>query len=74
MESSFRLEELPDVLTVEETATVLRLSRGATYEAVRQGQIPSLRLGRRLLIPKAGLVALLRPQPAAPEDDLARVF
>jgi len=47
------------VLTVEEARKLLRLSRGLMYEAVRSGQIPSIRVGRRILIPCAGLQRLL---------------
>jgi excisionase family DNA binding protein len=49
-------------LTVEETSRLLRLSRGATYEAVRRGQLPSIRIGRRILIPRAALEKLLERQ------------
>lgn len=49
----------PIVLTVEETRKLLRLSRGATYEAIRIGQIPSIRVGRRILIPRVALDRLL---------------
>ena len=41
----------PLVLTVDETAELLRISRGSAYEAVRTGDIPSVRVGRRILIP-----------------------
>lgn len=52
------------VLTVEEAAQLLGISRGLAYEAVRQGQIPSIRLGRRVLVPRARLLALLdAPEP-----------
>jgi excisionase family DNA binding protein len=47
------------VLTVEETAELLRLSRGATYEGVRSGDIPAVRVGRRWLVPRARLLELL---------------
>lgn len=40
----------PVVLTVDETAKLLRIARGTAYEAVRTGQIPSVRIGRRILI------------------------
>jgi excisionase family DNA binding protein len=48
-------------LTVEEAAEVLGISRTLAYELVRRGALPSLRLGRRLVVPRAGLLALLRP-------------
>jgi excisionase family DNA binding protein len=47
------------ILTVDETAEALDLKRTATYEAVRRGQLPSLRLGRRLFVPVPALVRLL---------------
>ena len=40
----------PLVLTVDEVAELLRISRGSAYEAVRTGQIPSVRIGRRIII------------------------
>jgi excisionase family DNA binding protein len=46
-------------LTVPEVATLLRISRGACYEAIRSGQIPCLRFGRRIVIPRAALQLLL---------------
>lgn len=52
-------ESEPLVLTVRETARLLSLSLHATYEAVARGDIFSLRVGKRLLIPKARLLRLL---------------
>ena len=37
------------VVTVNEAALMLRISRGAAYEAARRREIPSIRIGRRLL-------------------------
>jgi excisionase family DNA binding protein len=47
------------LLTVEEVAEVIGLKRTATYVAVHRGQIPSLRLGRRLFVPVPALLRLL---------------
>ena len=46
-------------LTVEETAEILGLSRAFAYEAVSRGEIPSIRIGRRILVPKVALERLL---------------
>jgi excisionase family DNA binding protein len=46
-------------LTVLEAAQMLGLSKGAVYEAAATGAIPSIRVGRRILIPKAALNRLL---------------
>ena len=55
------------VMTVEEAGKVLGLSRGSAYRSVRRGEIPSLRLGRRLLIPKPALEAMLQDPGAFAE-------
>ncbi|MDP9454144.1 MAG: helix-turn-helix domain-containing protein [Actinomycetota bacterium] len=59
-------DELPEVLTIEEAAKVLRISRGAAYALARQwldsgGRegLPVVRLGRSLRVPRAGLLRLL---------------
>lgn len=46
-------------LTVEEVAVVLGISRGLAYELVRRGEIPALRLGRRVVVPVRALEAML---------------
>ena len=53
------LESLQDILTVEEVAQLLRIGRNTAYECVRQGSIPSVRLGRRILIPRVALERIL---------------
>ena len=54
-------------LTVDEAAKLLGISRNLAYELVRLGQIPSVRLGRRIVVPRAALERLLeevvRPAP-----------
>jgi excisionase family DNA binding protein len=49
----------PLVMSVEEAAELLGLSRGAAYQGVRSGDIPALRVGRRWLVPRARLLELL---------------
>ena len=41
-------------------AKLMGLSRNAMYQAVRQGQIPCLKVGKRLLIPKVQFLRLLQ--------------
>lgn len=45
-------DDLPPILTVEQTAKVLGISRGLAFTAVRTGEIPSIRIGRRILVPR----------------------
>jgi excisionase family DNA binding protein len=47
------------VYTVEEAATLLGISRSFAYEAVQRGDIPSMRFGRRIVVPKAALERFL---------------
>ena len=47
------------VLNVAEACKLLKLSRGAIYSGIRCGQIPAIRIGRRLLIPLVALQKLL---------------
>lgn len=46
-------------MTVEEAAGVLGISRNLAYELVSRGELPSLRLGRRVVVPRASLERLL---------------
>ena len=63
-----RATHASEVLTVEEAAEVLGISRGSAYRAVGQGEIPVLRLGRRLVVPRAALARMLAlGDPAARE-------
>ncbi|MDX6197893.1 MAG: Helix-turn-helix domain [Actinomycetota bacterium] len=52
-------DDTPVVLTVDEVAAVLRISRGLAFAAVRAGTIPHVRIGRRILVPRTALDALL---------------
>ena len=46
-------------VTVEEAGQLLGISRNLAYESARQGWIPTVRLGRRLLVPRDALDRLL---------------
>jgi excisionase family DNA binding protein len=54
------------VYTVEEAATLLAISRSFAYEAVQRGEIPSMRIGRRILVPKAALERYLAEAAETP--------
>lgn len=53
------MSDAPLVFTVERAATLLGISRALAYELLRQGSIPSVRLGRRIVVPRAALLAML---------------
>ena len=46
-------------LTVKEAQKILGLGRSLVYQGIEAGEIPSVRIGRRILIPKAALYRLL---------------
>jgi excisionase family DNA binding protein len=56
--------------TVEEVARLVGVSRGVAYEAVRTGEIRSLTIGRRIVIPPSVVAncsaANRRLQPSLP--------
>jgi excisionase family DNA binding protein len=60
----------PATMSIPAAAELLGISRSAGYRAVTSGQIPTIRIGRRLLVPTAKLHRLLGWLPdTAPEAD-----
>lgn len=60
------IDTTTEVLTIEEAATILRISRNAAYSAARQWRttggatgIPCIEIGRTLRVPRADLDRLL---------------
>ncbi|GAP57295.1 hypothetical protein AHiyo1_01190 [Arthrobacter sp. Hiyo1] len=63
-------KEVQDILskptaTVEEAGRVLGIGRRQAYEGVRQKEIPSLRIGKRIVIPTRRLIAMIDGEPPA---------
>jgi excisionase family DNA binding protein len=50
-----------ELLTTEEAATILRMTREAVSRKVQKGEIPGVKIGKRWLIRKETLDALLQP-------------
>ena len=46
-------------VSVKEAAHLLGIGRSAAYEAVRSGEIPSIKIGRRILIPMRAIERML---------------
>ena len=53
------MEETRLTLTVEQAAKVLGIGRQLAYERVKTGEIPVIKIGRRLLVPRRALEKLL---------------
>lgn len=49
--------------TVEQVAMLLGISRTTAYESVKRGEIPAVRLGQRLVVPKNAVAAMLGVAP-----------
>ena len=54
-------------ITVEEAARALGINRMSAYTAVHAGEIPHIKIGRRLLVPKAAFDRLLQGQKPSGE-------
>ena len=48
-----------ETLTVKQAAAVLGIGRNQAYQAAREGIIPSVRVGARILIPRVALERFL---------------
>lgn len=49
----------PRTYRVPEVARILGLGRTATYDAIRRGDLPALRVGGRVLVPRVAIERLL---------------
>jgi excisionase family DNA binding protein len=48
-----------ETVSVEEAGQILGISRALAYQAVRRGELPTIRLGKRYLVPRVALERLL---------------
>ena len=48
--------------TVDEAAVALGISRALAYDAVRRGEIPAIKIGRRILVPRSALNRLVEQE------------
>jgi excisionase family DNA binding protein len=46
-------------VSVEEAGRILGISRGSAYGLAKSGELPTIRLGKRVLVPKAALERML---------------
>lgn len=65
MNSIPQAEDQPTLTIWPEAGRALGLSRSATYEGAARGEIPTIRIGRRLLVPTAALRRMLHLDGAA---------
>lgn len=56
MRKPISLDDLPDFCSLEEFSEVFRVSRSTAYRMATQGNIPCLRIGRRVIVSKKHLM------------------
>ncbi|WP_035782991.1 helix-turn-helix domain-containing protein [Arthrobacter sp. H14] len=58
-----------ELLTVDEAAHMLRVSRMTVYRQIHSGELPSVRFGRSIRIPASAIEAYLPHPPTTPEPE-----
>ena len=56
MRKPISLDDLPDFCSLEEFSEVFRVSRSTAYRMAARGNIPCLRIGRRVIVSKEHLM------------------
>jgi excisionase family DNA binding protein len=51
--------DIPRPFTVEQVKEITGFGLNQTYDAIRRGEIPSIRVGRRILVPRKAFLAWL---------------
>jgi excisionase family DNA binding protein len=59
-----RTSPLPLVLSVPQAAAILGISKDLAYDLTARGELPSLRFGRRVVVPTKPLLTLLNGEGA----------
>lgn len=65
------LEQLPDVLTPSDLLSVLPIGRNRLYSALKAKELPSRRLGQKILITKQSLMSYLGLAQVSMAGDVA---
>lgn len=55
----------PLTYSIDEAAHLLGISKSQAYALAHKGEIPTVRLGKRFVIPRAALHKLVEEQPAS---------
>ena len=56
------------LLTVEQAAKLCQISRGLAYDLVARGELPAIRLGRVIRVPRHGLEQWIERQAGLPSE------
>ena len=63
------IKEQLGVYTLDQARKILRLGRNAAYQAIAIGEIPHVRIGKKILIPRLALEQLLGDAAAGKRAD-----
>ena len=53
------MESYSDVLTVQDVMMILHIGRSKAYELLRTNEIPSMKIGKKYIVPKHLLIDFL---------------
>jgi len=53
------IKNYPDILTIHDIMSILRIGRGKVYELLKDGTIKSIRVGKKYIIPKKSVEQFL---------------
>ena len=53
-------DSYPDVVSVEEIQQMLRIGKNAVYTLLKDGEIKSIKVGKRYIVPKKYVVEFLK--------------
>ena len=51
--------EYPDLITVEQLMEILHIGKNAAYSLLKSGEIRTIRIGRRYIIPKQSIITYI---------------
>lgn len=63
------MDSFKKVYTIEEVAKMLGVSKGTAYECVKTGELPHIKLGRRIVVPIASFEKFLNVTSLRSEKD-----
>jgi excisionase family DNA binding protein len=69
--STEEIEALPAAVPIKQVSEALGISLDLTYAAANNGELPVIKLGRRMLVPKTALLKMLGMEPAGEPSDAA---
>lgn len=61
-------EDKPDILSIKDAAGILGLSNGTMYKLVSKGEVPSRRVGHKIIITKKNLISYVEQTTNSPQQ------